>query len=200
MDGRLELARRHVGTAAARTDDATVNLVLRTTVEPQTLSRAIVSAIHELNRDQVVTRVATLDQIKRDTTASPRFGAALLGIFAALALVLSATGVYGVMSYAVAQRTREIGLRAALGASPRDVLRLVLRGGMTLTALGLAIGVAAALAVTRLLGSLVFGISPRDPLTPGASAVLLTMVALLACYLPARRAARIDPLLALRTE
>jgi putative ABC transport system permease protein len=177
-----------------------VNLVLRTTVEPQTVSRAVVSAIHEVNRDQVVTNVATLDQLKRDTTASPRFGAALLGIFAALALVLSATGVYGVLSYAVAQRTREIGLRAALGASPRDVLRLVLRGGMTLTALGLAIGVAGALAVTRLLGSLVFGISPRDPLTLGASAVLLTMVALLACYLPARRAARIDPLLALRTE
>jgi putative ABC transport system permease protein len=177
-----------------------VNLVLRATVEPQTMSRAVVSAIHELNRDQVVTSVATLDQIKRDTTASPRFQAVLLGIFAALALVLSATGVYGVMSYAVSQRTREIGLRAALGASPRDVRRLVLRGGMTLTALGLAIGVAAALAVTRLLSSLMFGISPRDPLTLGVSAVLLTMVALLACYLPARRAARIDPLVALRKE
>jgi putative ABC transport system permease protein len=177
-----------------------VNLVLRTMVEPQTVSRAVVSAIHELNRDQVVNSVATLEEIKRETTASSQLQAALLGIFAALALVLSATGVYGVISYTIAQRTREIGLRAALGASPRDVLLQVLRGGMTLAAIGLAIGVAGALAVTRLLGSLVFGISPRDPLTFGASAVLLTMVALLACYLPARRAARLDPLVALRTE
>jgi putative ABC transport system permease protein len=175
-----------------------VNLVLRTTVEPQTVSRAVVSAIHELNRDQVVTSVATLDQIKRENTASSKLRATLVGIFAALALVLSATGVYGVMSYAVAQRRREIGVRAALGASPRDVMRLVLGGGMALTTIGLTIGVVTALAVTRLLGGLVFGISPRDPLTLGASAVLLTMVALLACYLPARRAARIDPLTALR--
>jgi putative ABC transport system permease protein len=177
-----------------------VNLVLRTTVEPQTVARAVVSAIHELNRDQVVNSIATLEQIKREATASSKLRAALLGIFAALALVLSATGVYGVISYMIAQRTREIGVRAALGASPRDVQRLVLRGGMTLTAIGLAIGAATALAVTRLLGSLVFGISPRDPLTLGASALLLTMVALLACYLPARRAARLDPLVALRTE
>jgi putative ABC transport system permease protein len=177
-----------------------INLVLQTTVEPQTVSRAVVSAIHELNRDQVVNSIATLGQIKREATASSKLRAALLGIFAALALVLSATGVYGVISYTVAQRTREIGVRAALGASPRDVLRLVLRGGMTLTAIGLAIGVATALAVTRLLGSLMFGISPRDLLTLGASAMLLTMVALLACYLPARRAARLDPLVALRTE
>jgi putative ABC transport system permease protein len=177
-----------------------INLVLRTTVEPQTVARAVVSAIHELNRDQVVNGIATLDQIKREATASSKLRSALLGIFAALALVLSATGVYGVISYAVAQRTREIGVRAALGASPRDVLRLVLRGGMRLTAIGLAIGAATALAVTRLLGSLVFGMSPHDPLTLGASAVLLTVVALLACYLPARRAARLDPLVALRTE
>ena len=177
-----------------------VNLVLRTTVEPQTVSRAVVAAVHDLDRNQVVNRIATLEQIKREATASPKLRAALLGLFAALALLLSATGVYGVISYTVAQRTREIAVRAALGAGPCDLLRLVLRGGLTLTAMGLAVGAATALAVTRLLDSLVFGISPRDPLTLGASAVLLTMVALIACYLPARRAARLDPVVALRGE
>ncbi len=175
-----------------------VSVVVRGSIEPQALGRAITQAVHEVDRNQVVTDIRTLEQIKDESAASNRLRMTLLSVFAALALVLSAVGIYGVISYTVAQRTHEIGVRAALGASGGALLRLVLVSGMGLTVAGLVAGIAGALGLTRLLGSLLFGVSPRDPLTLVASALVLLAVALLACYIPARRAATLDPLVALR--
>jgi putative ABC transport system permease protein len=129
-----------------------------------------------------------------------RFQALMLGLFATLALVLACIGLYGVISYSVVQRTHEIGLRMALGAQPVDVLRLVIRQGMTLTLAGLLVGIVAGTFTTRVLSDLLFGVAPRDPLTFAGVPVLLSVVAFLACYIPARRATRIDPLTALRAE
>jgi len=174
------------------------NVVVRAAVEPAALARAITQAVHEVDRDQVVTDIRTLEQIKGESGASNKLRTTLLTVFAGLAVLLSAIGIYGVISYTVAQRTHEIGVRAALGASGAALLRMVLTSGMALTLLGLAIGIGGALALTRLLGSLLFGVSARDPLTLGVSAIVLLFVALLACYIPARRAATLDPLAALR--
>ncbi len=174
------------------------SVVIRGAVEPQALGRAITQAVHEVDRNQVVSDYRTLEQIKDESAASNRLRTTLLAVFASLALLLSAVGIYGVISYTVAQRTHEIGVRAALGASGAVLLRMVLTSGMGLTLLGLVIGFGGALALTQLLGSLLFGVSARDPLTLGASAVVLVFVAFLACYIPARRAAKLDPLVALR--
>src|SRR5262249_27363668 len=156
--------------------------------------------VHELDPNIPVYRVKTLEQYLGVAVAQPKFNALLLGLFAGLALLLTAIGLYGVMAYSVIQRTQEIGIRLALGAQPGDVLRLVLRQGLQLTALGLVIGLAAAYALTRYLQTLLFGVRPTDLLTFTAIALLLTGVSLLACYIPARRATRVDPLVALRYE
>jgi ABC-type antimicrobial peptide transport system permease subunit len=151
-------------------------------------------------RDQPVFAVQTMEQIISRSLAERRFTMLMLIIFAATALLLAAVGIYGVMSYAVTRRIHELGIRAALGASRQEIVRLVLRQGMTLAAAGLGAGLVAALALTRLLAGLLYGVRPADPLTLGAVTLLLGGFALLACYFPARRATAIDPVVALRCE
>jgi putative ABC transport system permease protein len=175
-----------------------LSLVVRGALEADTLGRAVTHAVHQVDPNQAVTDLRTLEQIKRESSAGSRLRTTLLGFFAGLALLLSAVGIYGVISYTVAQRTHEMGVRAALGASAGNLLRLVLSNGLLLTGIGLVLGIAGALGLTRLLSTLLFGVGARDPLTLGASAAILALVAAAACYVPARRAAKLDPLAALR--
>jgi putative ABC transport system permease protein len=168
--------------------------------DPLGLVSAVRNEIESLDPDLPVARVRTLEQHFATAVAQPRFGATLVAIFAALALILASVGVYGVISYSVTQRTHEIGVRVALGARSLDVLSLVVRQGMTLTVIGLGVGLGASFALTRLIKTLLFGVSATDPLTFIVISVLLTFVALLACFVPARRAAKVDPMIALRCE
>jgi putative ABC transport system permease protein len=177
-----------------------INLLVRTEVEPLSLAQAARSQVAALNKDQAVFNVRTMEQIVGRSFAARRFSMLLLTVFAAVALVLAGVGIYGMMSYAVAQRTREIGVRMALGAQVSDVLRLVIGQGMKLVLVGVALGLVASVALTRTIESLLFGVSATDPATFASIAVLLALVALLACFVPARRAAQVDPLIALRGE
>ena len=175
-------------------------LYLRTTSDPRALAVAVRAEVRALDRNLPVYDLKTMTERISDATSSARFSAVLLGVFAAIALVLSAIGIYGVMSYAVSQRTHEIGIRIALGAEPRDVLALVVRRGLGLTVVGLVVGVAAALASTRVLTTLLYEVRPSDPPTYIVIAGILGLVAFFASYVPARRATRVDPLVALRSE
>jgi putative ABC transport system permease protein len=175
-------------------------VVVRTDGDPAALAPSVRGAIAGVDRDLPLYRVTTMERMVSDSLAQRRFSMFLLGIFAALALVLAVVGLYGVMSYGVAQRTHEIGLRMALGAQGRDVLRMVVGQGMTLVAAGLGLGLLGAFGLTRLMSSLLFGVSASDPLTYAGIAALLGFVALLASYIPARRATRVDPMVALRYE
>jgi putative ABC transport system permease protein len=177
-----------------------MTLVVRAANDPKALIGVVQKEAHALDSELPVFNIRTLDQYMASSVAEPKFSALLLGLFAGLALTLSCIGLYGVMSYVVAQRTRELGIRMALGARTRDVLKLVVRQGMGLTLLGAAIGVAVAVALTRMMKSWLFGVSPTDPLTFAAAALLLTIVALLSCWIPARRATKVDPITALRFE
>jgi putative ABC transport system permease protein len=176
------------------------DLVVRTKSDPALIASAVRKAVWSVDKDQPVSNVRTLDQVFAAAISQERFQALMLGLFAALALLLACVGLYGLLSYAVVQRTHEIGVRMALGAQPLDVLRLVIRQGMMLTLAGLVAGIVAGTFVTRVLSDLLFGVTPRDPLTFAGVPVLLLVVAFLACYVPARRATRIDPLRALRCE
>jgi ABC-type antimicrobial peptide transport system permease subunit len=158
------------------------------------------AALAQIDRQTPVTRVRTMEQIALDSMLQPRTQAGLMGAFAAIALLLSGLGIYGVVSYSVAQATRDIGIRMALGADAADVIRLVLGKSMLLTGTGLALGLAAALAASRLLAGLLYHVKPGDPWTYGTVAILLAAVAILAALLPARRATQVDPLVALRAE
>jgi predicted permease len=177
-----------------------ITLVLRTGSEPLSLVAAARRAVQAVDPDLPVFDAATMEQLVYRSTSEPRFNAALLGIFAALALVLAAVGIYGVMSYAVLQRTHEIGLRMALGAQASDVLQQVVRQGMLLAAGGIATGMAGAWVVTRFLASLLFGVQPTDPVSFALVPLILAVVALVACLVPARRATKVDPMVALRYE
>jgi putative ABC transport system permease protein len=177
-----------------------MTLLIRTVSEPSNHITALRQALREIEPNQAVTDVQSLTQVLAESFAPQRFRTTLLSLFALVAMLLAGLGIYGVMNYSVSQRTREIGIRVALGAETRDVLRLVLRQGLTLALLGVALGVAASLALTRLMKTLLFGVSTTDPLTFGSVALLLAFVALLACWIPARRATKVDPMIALRCE
>lgn len=173
---------------------------VRTPGDPAVLLSPVKAKVREVNRNQAFLSVYTIAQLVDKTTAQRRFNLLWLGAFAMLALILATVGIYGLISFSTAQRTREIGVRMALGAQSGDVLRLVMREGISLAVIGVALGLVAVAAASRLMQSLLFGVSSTDPLTFACVAVLLTLVALLACYIPARRATKVDPLVALRYE
>jgi putative ABC transport system permease protein len=176
------------------------HLVISTNVEPRSLTATVRSTVWEIDKDQPVSNISTMEDVLSESIARQRFSMLLLVIFAAVALVLAAVGIYGVMSYSVAQRTREIGIRMALGAQRSDVLKLAVGQGLKLVLIGVLIGLAGALILTRVMASLLFGVSATDPITLTSISLMLICVAVLASYIPARRATRVNPLVALRYE
>jgi ABC-type antimicrobial peptide transport system permease subunit len=186
--------------APLRLSIAGIGVVVRSEDSPLSLVDPIRRATGEISSERVVWDFETMDEIVSGSLAAKRFAMILLGAFAFVALLLASIGVYGVISYFVGQRTHEIGVRIALGAQKLNVLGLVVGQGFALTLVGIGCGLAGAIGMTRFLSSLLYGVRPTDPLTFLAVSVLLTGVALLACYIPARRAARVDPIVALRHE
>jgi putative ABC transport system permease protein len=177
-----------------------ITLVVRTTGDPAALARALKDTVWSFDRNLPISQVLTMDAVVADANSQPRFEMLLLGIFAGVALLLAAVGIYGVMSYAVSRRTHEIGIRVSLGASRANVVLLVVRQGIVLALIGSAAGMVGALGLSRLMKSLLFGVKPIDPLIFGGVTILLMIVAMAASYLPARRAMRVDPMIALRYE
>ena len=201
-EGRVEVYMPYVQVPAEWRAAATRSMVLavRTTADPTSLTSAIRNEVLQIDKDQPVSQINTMERIVADAVAPQKFATWLLSLFAAVALILAAVGIYGVMAYSVTQRTHEIGIRMALGAARKDVLKMVVNQGMKLALIGVGIGLIGAFAVTRLMSSLLYGVSATDPLTYGGVAVLLAGVALLACLIPARKATKVDPMVALRYE
>jgi putative ABC transport system permease protein len=175
-------------------------LVVRAASDPTVLQKALRQAVYAIDKSQPLTEVKTLEQLKSESVASDRVLSVLLAVFGGVALLLAAIGIYGVISYSVAHRTSEMGIRAALGASPASLVGLILRNGVWMTGAGLVLGIGGALGVPRLMKAFLFGAGGLDPLTLASVAGILGGVALLACYVPARRATKIDPVVALRYE
>src|ERR1700686_939361 len=173
-------------------------LVARTKVERAAMATPIPEQIWSIDKDQPVFDVHTMREVQAISLTLYSFSSVMLGIFAGVALLLAAIGIYGVMSYTVTQRTQELGIRMALGARTMDVLKLVVRNGMFLALIGVAVGLAGAFALTRLLGSLLVGVTPTDAVTFSTVTLGLLFIALIACYIPARRATKVDPMVALR--
>ncbi len=174
--------------------------LIRTSSDPAAMAQAAIAEVHKFDPKLPVTHVMTLDNLLSDSVSQRRFSTFLLGIFAGLALLLAAMGIYGVMSYVVSLRTNEIGIRMALGAQPRDIWQLIIGRGAQLALAGVLLGIVGAFALTKLISSLLYGVKPTDPITFGGVALLLVSVALFACYIPARRAMCVDPMVALRYE
>ncbi|OLD81230.1 MAG: hypothetical protein AUF67_09000 [Acidobacteria bacterium 13_1_20CM_58_21] len=177
-----------------------MTILVRASNDPLAIVSRARNELQHIDPELPMAGVATMDQLVADSLSRSRFTMLLLGIFAVVAVVPASVGLYGLIAYSVTQRTQELGIRIALGAQRRDVLRLVLGQGTRLTLLGVAVGVLAALAFSRLLSTLLFGVSATDPLTFAGVAAVLALVALMACFIPARRATRVDPIVALRYE
>ena len=175
-------------------------VAVRTKLDPSSMVAAVRNEVQAIDKDQPISSVKTMNQMRLESLAQLRFNTLLLSIFAGIGLILAAVGIYGVMSYSVVQRTHEIGIRMALGAQPENVLKLVLRLGMVLALIGVGIGLVTSFALTRVMVSLLYGVSATDPITFGVVSLLLVMVALLASYIPARKATKVDPIIALRHE
>jgi putative ABC transport system permease protein len=177
-----------------------MDVVVRTDGSPTALLPSIRRKVNELDSELALAKVRTMDDYLSLNAAQPRMNAILLGVFSGMALLIAAIGIYGVLSYSVNQRTREIGLRMALGAQPRNVMRLVIGQGMIVGMIGIVVGLLGGLAMGSAVSSIVYGVPARDPLTFVVVAVVLTAVAFAACIIPARRAASVDPIIALRYE
>lgn len=177
-----------------------MTLIIKTDGDPAAITAAVRREIQAIDPDQPISDVRTMNQVMAEAVARERFNTLLLGLFAVIATLIAAVGIFGVMNYSVTLRTREIGLRMALGAQQRDVLRLILKQGLLLTLIGMSIGVAGAIALTRVMSRLLFGVAATDPATFAAIVLLLSLVSLIACYVPARRATRVDPMTAMRYE
>jgi ABC-type antimicrobial peptide transport system permease subunit len=200
VEGREQIYTPHAQPLFGSFSPRTMTLAVRTSLDPASVTSAIRGQVFALDRDLPLYHVATVDQLVSASVAQPRLNLSLLAAFAGLALTLAAVGVYGVMACAVTQRTHEFGIRMAMGAAPANVLKQVFLEGGRLTALGLAIGLFAAFALTRFMASLLFDVKPSDPATLAVAAGLLAIIALAACYIPAHRATRVDPMVALRHE
>jgi putative ABC transport system permease protein len=176
------------------------SVVIRTDADPRAVEAGIKRAVREVDADLPIYGLSTMEQAVSDSVSQPRFYMVLLGGFAVIALLLAALGIYGVISYTVTQRTRELGIRVALGATRQKIVRLVIGQGVWMAGVGVVFGLAASLALTRALASLLFGVQKLDPITMSIAPLTLMGVALLGCYLPARRAARVDPVIAMRND
>lgn len=200
MYGLTQKARMEVYLPYRQETSNSMALVVKSTDDPAALTSSIRRVVASIDKDQPIFGVQSMQQVVNDSVSTRRITLILLSLFSGLALVLSAIGIYGVVSYSVAQRIREIGIRMALGAQRRDVLRLVLGQGARISGIGIAIGIGASLLLTQLMRKLLYSVSATDPATFLAVVLLLALIALAACYIPARRSARVDPLIALRQE